>query len=101
MEKFLEEKIEELIKNQICLVFFVTIGLGKVIKMIDEIKKLKKVELHLHLDGSVKIETACELAGVSIDDAKKEMVAQDKCRDLTEYLTKFDLPISIMQEKEN
>ena len=69
--------------------------------MIDEIKKLKKVELHLHLDGSVKIETACELAGVSIDDAKKEMVAQDKCHDLTEYLTKFDLPISIMQTKDN
>ena len=29
--------------------------------MIEEIEKLKKIELHLHLDGSVRIETVEEL----------------------------------------
>ena len=29
------------------------------------------------------------------------MVAKDKCQNLTEYLTKFDFPISLMQTKEN
>ena len=69
--------------------------------MIDRIKKMKKVELHLHLDGSVRIDTAVSLSGKAIDKVKEEMIAKDKCRDLTEYLTKFDLPISIMQSGDN
>ena len=69
--------------------------------MIEEIKKIKKIELHIHLDGSVPIETLCELSGKSYDEIKNEVVAKDKCENLSEYLTKFDLPIIYMQTKEN
>ena len=65
--------------------------------MIDT-KKLKKVELHLHLDGSVRPSTASELLGKNIET---EMIVNSNCQDLNEYLKKFDIPISIMQNKEN
>ena len=69
--------------------------------MVEDIKKLKKIELHLHLDGSVDIGTAVELSKLSFEEVKDKMIASDKCINLTEYLTKFDLPISIMQSRDN
>ena len=69
--------------------------------MIEEIKKLKKIELHLHLDGSVSVSTLSKLSGISETELKKNMIAKDKCKNLSEYLTKFDLPIKYMQTKEN
>ena len=69
--------------------------------MMEEIKKMKKIELHLHLDGSLELETAMELSGLTREEVKEQMIAKDKCLNLTEYLTKFDLPISIMQSHDN
>lgn len=69
--------------------------------MNDEIKKLKKVELHLHLDGSVSINTISNISNEDINDLKNKMVASEKCNNLSEYLTKFDTPIECMQTKEN
>jgi len=69
--------------------------------MINEIKKLKKVELHLHLDGSVSIPILQKISKKPEKELKKEMIANDKCKNLSEYLTKFDLPINYMQTKEN
>ena len=69
--------------------------------MLEDIKKMPKVELHLHLDGSVGLETASKLSGLSLDSVREKMVATDKCKDLNEYLTKFDFPLSLMQTKEN
>lgn len=69
--------------------------------MIEKIKQMPKVELHLHLDGSVDLETASILSNKKIEEIKDKMVAKDKCYDLNEYLTKFDFPISLMQTKEN
>lgn len=69
--------------------------------MTDKIKEMKKVELHLHLDGSLEIETIIKLSGLSIEEVKSKVIAKDKCLNLTEYLTKFDLPISIMQDKDS
>lgn len=69
--------------------------------MIDKIKDLKKIELHLHLDGSVRIDTAVDLTGGSREKLISEMVASDKCLNLSEYLTRFNLPISLMQNRGN
>ena len=43
--------------------------------MIEEIKKLKKVELHLHLDGSVEIDTINNITNENIDVLKEKMIA--------------------------
>jgi adenosine deaminase len=57
---------------------------------------IKKVELHLHLDGSIREETANEILGKKCD-----LKAKDKCEDLNEYLEKFEIPSIILQTKEN
>ena len=64
------------------------------------INNFPKIELHLHLDGSVMIETAKKLCNKNIEQIKDEMIASEKCENLSDYLTKFSLPISIMQTKE-
>ena len=69
--------------------------------MYDEIKNLKKVELHLHLDGSVKIDTLAKISKEPINILKSKMIAPEQCENLSEYLTKFDIPIEYMQTKEN
>lgn len=69
--------------------------------MIDEIRKMPKVELHLHLDGSLSIGLACKLSGLSFKEVFEKMVAPSKNDNLGEYLIKFDFPISLMQNKEN
>ena len=55
--------------------------------------KIPKVELHLHLDGSVPLNL--------LNNATNEAVAPDKCRNLADYLTKFDLPIAYLKYKDN
>ena len=57
---------------------------------------IKKIELHLHLDGSIREETANEVLG-----KKCNLKAKDKCEDLNEYLEKFEIPSIILQTKEN
>lgn len=66
------------------------------------------IDLHLHLDGSLSIDTVKHLAKnshISIprnDDELKAMLSvSDECADLNEYLKKFALPLSLLQTKEN
>lgn len=59
-----------------------------------------KIELHLHLDGSLNIDSISKRYNKPINELKDLMVADQKCTNLNDYLTKFDYPISIMQTKE-
>lgn len=60
---------------------------------------IKKVELHCHLDGSLDIELAAHWLGKTKEEAKNELCRSAGVRSLTEYLKKFDLPISLLQLK--
>ena len=66
--------------------------------MIEEIKRLPKIELHLHLDGSVRTSTANELLN---KDVTAKMKVDSDVTDLNNYLEKFAIPVSLMQTKEN
>ena len=69
--------------------------------MKEEIKKLKKIELHTHLDGSASLNTISNITKEKIEDLENKMIAREKCKNLSEYLTKFDTPIACMQTKDN
>ena len=64
-------------------------------------RSIPKIELHVHLDGSIRPITLATLAGVSVELAYEQSVAPNKCEDLNDYLTRFNLPISVMQTYEN
>ena len=65
------------------------------------------IDLHLHLDGSLSLNTVKKLAKLQnieiteTDDQLKEKLSVDKdCKDLNQYLSKFAFPCSLLQTKE-
>jgi len=66
-----------------------------------KIKNLKKIELHLHLDGSVSLDVAKKITNLPIETLKEKMMISNNNNSLTDYLKAFDFPISIMQSKKN
>jgi len=67
----------------------------------------KMIDLHLHLDGAMSPESARELAkmqGIAIpekdEDLLKLLRVSSDCRSLTEFLEKFDFPVSLLQTPE-
>lgn len=72
--------------------------------------KGKLIDLHVHLDGSLSVDTVKELASMQ-GFATADIIGDDKelisklqvskgCRDLNEYLEKFDFPLTLMQTED-
>lgn len=67
----------------------------------------KMIDLHLHLDGAISIESARELAKLQNIDIPSDqktleemMHVSPDCKDLNEFLEKFDFPCSLIQTPE-
>lgn len=63
-----------------------------------------KVDLHLHIDGSFRIETLYDLArnrgiikDISVDEFKTLVSVDNSCDSLNTYLAKFDIPLQVIQ----
>lgn len=71
-------------------------------------KNLPKIELHCHLDGSLRPVTVLELAkrydlelpSEELKLLKEELIAPMDCTSLNIYLKRFDLPVSVMQTRD-
>jgi adenosine deaminase len=71
------------------------------------VEAMPKAELHLHLDGSVRVDTALELARTRNVEAPRDwagmhaaLVAPEQGASQAELLRAFDLPIALMQDAE-
>lgn len=75
----------------------------------DFIRRLPKTDLHVHLDGSLRLDTVLELA----EEQKIKLPAEDRdglrdllvrtpenCGSLEEYLKAFDITVSVLQTPE-
>lgn len=75
----------------------------------EELKKIEempKAVLHLHLDGSLRPETVYNWLkklgiDVPLEQVRKDLMVDKNCRNLNEYLQKFDLPLRLLQTEEH
>ena len=71
------------------------------------VARLPKTDLHVHLDGSLRLKTILELAdkyGVALpsdtEDGLAEAIHMGKpCDDLNDYLTAFNVTLAVMQDE--
>ena len=68
-----------------------------------------KIDLHLHLDGSLPAETILKIAGKdrielpadTAEGLRPYLTARIDCESLNEYLKCFELPLAVLQTAEN
>ena len=72
------------------------------------LEKIPKTDLHLHLDGSLRIGTLIELAKAAkvplpseTEAGLQELVFKEKYQDLPDYLRGFGLTCAVLQNPEN
>jgi adenosine deaminase len=78
---------------------------NKSLLSLEVLRKLPKAELHLHLDGSIRVSTIIELAkeqGVELPtydevELKKLVTVDLNCQSLEEYLRGFDITLRVLQ----
>lgn len=71
--------------------------------------KLPKIEIHCHLDGSVRPTTILDIVkrenidinSNNLEEIIKLLKVTDSCTSLNEYLEKFEIPNKVMQTEEN
>ncbi|MEI5994402.1 adenosine deaminase [Candidatus Enterococcus mansonii] len=68
---------------------------------------LPKIELHCHLDGSIRPETLQKIAqsqGIALPTKKEQLidllVAPQDCQDLNDYLKRFEIVLTCLQTEE-
>lgn len=74
----------------------------------ETILKLPKTDLHVHLDGSLRISTILELAreqevvlpAEDADGLRKILEVPYDCKSLEEYLQAYDITLSVLQTRE-
>jgi adenosine deaminase len=73
----------------------------------DVIRRLPKTDLHVHLDGSLRLDTLIELArrqGVALpsytEDGLREVVFRPHYANLAEYLEGFHYTVAVLQDRE-
>ena len=73
----------------------------------DVIRRLPKTDLHVHLDGSLRLSTLIELAregGIELpsftEDGLRETVFHPHCASLGEYLEGFRYTVAVLQDRE-
>jgi adenosine deaminase len=70
-----------------------------------DLRSLPKLELHCHLDGCVRLETAREIAlatGLPVPPSLRQaLVAPEVCLDLADYIRRIDFALELMQRPED
>lgn len=71
--------------------------------MIIKMKNIPKIELHIHLDGCLRAKTVKELldSDIPLKEIETKLTVNQNCQNLNEYLKKFELPLQVLQTKEN
>src|SRR3984957_1356862 len=74
-------------------------------KMHIDFNPLPKIELHCHLDASLRVSTVAELGrkiGLDLPNPlKPALIAPECCIDLADYLVRIDLALEVMQQRDH